>query len=356
MENSYRDTIKNLFLFLEKFLFQIRKQSKQIDFKCSFYYNLPSIDINSMKNNYEEETFQSRKRKKEITNTSKDCSDFPFSYLKCISSTFHSAVINQPQFNQSLLLIQTFFGMIEPIFIISCLLNKNEQHLKEILFYILNQNTYEFKENLRINKNEIPLLLEAFFIRFFIFFVLLNSELIYRGVSNNNENLKLDCKNKTIFQLINILKTKNRILEKINKLGIFIDFGANPDNHLKIEFIIKQKNGTNDSSTSYTVSEKYFIKCQDFNNNIPDILAYIEPNVSGIEPVYVNKESDKLSKNYNLGDRINNIDCLRILQQLDNSIFGAISLQSLTMVDFNYKMCDQVFSEKLIAINIINEL
>ena len=68
----------------------------------------------------------------------------------------------------------------------------------------------------------------------------------------------------------------------------------------------------------------------------------------------VNPETELLTKFYKPDTLLSNIDCLRILQQLNISIFGAISFQSLTMIDFNYNLSNLLFSEKLISISIYN--
>ena len=327
MENSYIETVKNLFLFIEMFVFQVKKHLKQVDFKSAYYYSVSKNDS---------------KMKKEITNTSQDYIDFPFSFQRCISSTFHSAVSNQPQFKQSLMLVQSFFGMVEPIFIISCLLKKNELHLLEIVEFLANQNSYEYNMNERTIKFEIPLLLEAFFIRFLVFYMFLNTNLKIATIEA--ESINLECENKDLIKIFTIIKSKIRILEKFKQYGVNINYG----DKIVIEFDIKQQVAKN--NTSFTIKEEYFTMCNDYDKKLPDILSFIHANNDQVVQEN-NFNQEKLVKNYKKDEIISNIDCLRILQQLDNSLFGAISIQYLTMVEYNFSLSNIHFSEKKLTIS-----
>jgi hypothetical protein len=353
LEDSYVDTIKNLFLFLEMFTFQMKKQSKQPEFKSAFFLNLSkNVVKNNFLNNYkkrsiyEDEFKNDKKKKKEITTTSQEYVDYPFSYLKCISSTFHAAVSNLPQFKHALLLIQSFFSMIEPIFIITCLLRKNEQFLLEIINFFVHQTTYEYKDQTRLDKNEIPLLLEAFLIRFLIFYLFLNVDLKLNTFTT--ETLNLTCMNVELIKIFNNLKNKNRIMEKLGNFGITLTYDTSTKN-VVINFEMKSLQSV---STSYTIKDEYFTACANSDQHIPDVLSFIQPNISSIDLLNNNNDSDKLSKNYQQNDVLKCYDCLRILQQLDSNIFGGICLQSLKMVECNYNLNNLKFSEQNISITI----
>jgi hypothetical protein len=161
--------------------------------------------------------------------------------------------------------------------------------------------------------------------------------------SIENEAINFDCENKHLIKILNIIKTKNRILEKFKLYGVYITFADKTIIEIDIKPQITRKN------TSYTIKEEYFKMCNDYDKQLPDILSYIHANTEqSVQENISNQE--KLAKNYKKDDFISNIDCLRILQQMDNSLFGSISLQALTMIEYNFTLSNVRFSEKKLTI------
>lgn len=333
MQNSYKDTVKNLFKFIDIFIFQVNQLFQKIDFKISYYYNILTNE-NSSKTRTFADKFDELKKNKEISSISKEYETYPFSYESCLSSIFHNAVAHSQQFKQSLLLVQTFFGMVEPIYILSCLMKLNENQLNEILMYLIDQKSYENNNSERLELNETPKLLESFLIRFFIFNLLLLNDV--KMINSTGEILNLEVNSKFMADFLILIKKKTKLIERFNLFGIsFLN-----------ENSVLLKRNTNQQTSSekvYTVKEEFFHN----KTEVPNILDYLSCNTTEVKT----NETEKFSNNKNF--TLEKQQCLQIIQQLDQSILGGILIQTIEMNDFNYIMNNLNFKEKTIQINII---
>jgi hypothetical protein len=328
MQNSYEDTIKNLFKFVGLFIYEIQKILSRTELKSLYYYNLLKVSETKNRNFIDQ-------KNKEISTQSKEFEKYPFSYENCISSIFHNAVAHSHQYKQSLLLVQTFFGMVEPIFILSCLMNLNENYLKLILLYLSEQISYEIINEERKEMNQIPKLLESYLIRFLVFYLLLSNEV--KLISSNGETISLEIKNENRFlnELFISIKKKSRIIDKCALFGVLIQDESS--------MLIKRNNfEQSESEKVFTVKEEFF----QMKTELPNILDFLSTNTGEVKANHL----EKFSNNNNI--ILEKTECLRIAQQLDQSILGGISIQSIEMNDFNYVMNNLNFKEKFIQIKL----
>jgi hypothetical protein len=213
-------------------------------------------------------------------------------------------------------------------------MKSNDEYLKELLMYLINQTSYESLNEVRHENQEIPKLLESFVIRFFMFYLLLNSEI--RLLNSNGELLSVEINSKFLSDYLGLIKKKTKIVNKFNAFGIsFLE-----ENSIMIKRNIIQNIG---SEKVYTVKEEFFQN----QTEIPNILDYLTSNSTEVKVNDFEKFSNKT--NFNLSIH----QCLQIFQQLDQSILGGVLIQTLEMNDFNYVMNNLNFKEKIIRINIV---
>ena len=346
MDVSYKDSVKNLFKFMDMFILQMRKHNSSSNLnKVLYYYNIKNDHTKSFDSTPSViDTYQ----KKEISSNSSDYDKHTFSYETCVSALYHNSVANMFQFKQALLLVQTFFGMIEPIFIFSCIFKFNSLYIKQILTYLSNQNTYKISSNnpkIREEDNEeIPTLTESFLIRFLFFYSFLYNTINFKLTNNDQINLELN--DPFLLDLFKKLITKKRIINKLKTFGILIN---NYGNDIILDCKIKSDDSNNEEKT-FTVNEEYFVKCQDKSSEIPNVLQHL---TSANLNVFKNKiELKKLFKANTTTNILTVTDSLRILQQMNQSLFGGIVIQSIKMIDFNYDFDNLYFKENNILLKI----
>ena len=353
MQDSYSETINSLFIFLETFLFQAKKQisNAPLNGNTSFYfnllsntrptanYNLDKLNIFEKSNIFEEEINKKNgTRRKEISSISSTFENFPFSYENCISSLFHNSVANSSHFKQSLLLVQTFFGMVEPIFIMSCMFRLNMNTLEEILDYLISQTTYEIEDSKRIVANYVPKLLESFLIRFLIFYIFIANEIKYEKITN--DVIHLQCSSLYLKNYLKRIENKNRLINKFQSHGIEFQ---NSDT-----LICTLPNEINENNSTYTINDKFFSDLESRKQG-SSILNYIDTNTVGFE----NKNIAQSFASSRLNGAVLNItDSLLIMQKLDQSMFGGISLQNLKFSDFSFTLNQLTFKESQIVLKI----
>ena len=146
--------------------------------------------------------------------------------------------------------------------------------------------------------------------------------------------MEIKNENKFLNEFLVSFKKKTRIIDKCALFGVVIQ----DENSI----MIKRNHFAEQSEKIFTVKEEFF----HMKTELPNILEFITTNTNEVK---VN-QLEKFSNSSNI--ILIKTECLRLAQQLDQSILGGISIQSIEMNDFNYVMNNLNFKEKFIQIKL----
>ena len=354
MTNTYMQHIDVLVRFLKIFSFEILKTVPIVAAvpnnppEKRVYLNLNYIPETSARNLKNVSTAEKSThlpgivKLKDLTTHDQKYIKFKDDYIRSLSVQYLSNQMGSSK--SSVIAVETFFSMVEPLFIFSCI--SEDKSALQILNWLLDQSTYtctgvgatDNSETRVPITTESPKVLESFIIRFAFFYLIFNGAARVSVATNDQLTLIFPPTNTILKKgIVEKLFLKKNVLQKLNNPDICdISIVQNPNTTYTVTVALAPQYDLSKRTQKniFTVKEDYFITLADTTKPLPDLIDHLMNTSTTVTSTFMNSNfKTELATISTVGTPttdLTTIDRCELFQYFHANMFSGILCQKVT--------------------------